>query len=401
VETVILCYNFNIKNNKIIMTNKKNLPSISLYKRIAYSFAGLVIVLIILVSYFSFGEAMIKIEPKKQTHNMEFMINVGNKTEATEQLDNFIAGKVLSEVVEKTKSFPTSGKKKAEADGTFVGKINIHNDSDQEYKLVAKTRLLSESGILFRMSKLATIKVGEITAVDVYPDDKNFTGVLEPTSFTIPGLKVETQKLVYGKTTENLVKGGADYYFLEEKDLATAKQELTEELKQEALSKIKDKIKFREKILNEISQINILEEKSSIKVGDIGTNFDLTLKIEVVTISLDEDKLNDDIKLKIIDKLPPSTDLTDFNPEAINYTVEKYDSAGQILTFKVSYTGDIMINKESNIFDKKNLIGLTKKEAVDFYTSFDDVKSVDIKLSPFWVKRIPNTVDNIELILIK
>lgn len=383
------------------MTNKKNLPSISLYKRIAYSFTGLVIVLILLVSYFSFGEAMIKIEPKKQTHNIEFMINVGNKTEATEQLDNFIAGKVLSEVVEKTKSFPTTGKKKAEADGTFVGKINIHNDSDQEYKLVAKTRLLSESGILFRMSKLTTIKVGEITAVDVYPDDKNFTGILEPTSFTVPGLKAETQKLVYGKTTENLVKGGADYYFLEEKDLATAKEELTEELKQEALSKIKDKIKFREKILNEISQINILEEKTSIKVGDIGTTFDLTLKIEVVTISLDEDKLNDDIKLKIIGKLPPSTDLTDFNPEAISYVVEKYDSAGQILTFKVSYTGDIMINKESNIFDKKNLIGLTKKEAVDFYTSFDDVKSVDIKLSPFWVKRIPNTVDNIELILIK
>jgi hypothetical protein len=383
------------------MSQKIKLPSISLYKRIAVSFLVLTIILIMVISYFSWGKAVIKVEPMQQKRQVEFFIDVGQRSPTTESLANLIPAKILETTIEDTKSFPTTGKKKAESKGNSVGKITVINDSNQSYNFVAKTRFLSADGILFRMLNPAKIPAKGTVEVDVYPDDKKFTGVLNPTTFTIPGLREATQKLVYGSTSKALATGGEDVYYVTDDDVNKAVEILSNQLKMQALSVLRDQLKFRERLFADGTQVEILSQTVKPAINDVAENFDLSLKVKVVGVSLNESELQDEMKIKIREQLPAGTEIMNFDPANVKYTMEKYDVKGQIITFKVFYAGETIITKDNKIFDKENLTGLDEQGVKNYFANFNDIQSVEVDFSPFWVTRVPNLIDRVDIILVK
>ncbi|MFH1187417.1 MAG: hypothetical protein V1688_00985 [bacterium] len=379
----------------------QNLPSITLYKRIAISFLAVAIILVLVIVYFSWGKAAIKIEPARKTNKAEFFIDLGQRSEATEALANLIPAAILETNIEDAKTFPTTGKKSIENKGNFVGTITVHNESGQEYTFVRTTRFLSADGILFRMQNPAKIPANGNADVEVYSDDKKFSGSLGPTKFTIPGLNLEKQKLVYGVTEKPLAKGGTEVYYLTEEDAASARQDLIKQLKTQALSELQNGLKFRSRLFNEATQVEIVDEETTPKMGELAENFEMKLKIKVIALSLDKSELENEMEMKITEQLPAGRELLNFNPDAIEYTMEKYDPNGQIITLKVLYNVESAITKNNKIFDKENLAGLNEGEIKNYFMGFEDVKSADVKFSPFWVRRAPNLTDRIDIILIK
>lgn len=378
------------------------LPSIKIYKRIALIFVTVAAILAIVIAYFSFGQAEVKVELKKRSYQTEFFINVGQKNVTTESVKNFVAGKILTTQVEGSNSFSATGKKTASSQSKIVGKIKVQNSSDQTYNFIAKTRFLSASGILFRMQNPAQIPANGSVEVDVYPDDSKFTGSLEPTTFTIPGLSVEKQKLVSGITEKTLTAAQGDsVYYITADDIKNAEASLTEQLKTKGLAELQDQLKFREKIFEPGTQVKIISEEAKPVVDTVAENFTLNLKVEVMAVSLAEADLVDEVKLKTIEQLPINTEIVNFDPAKLVYTVEKYDETGQVVVFKVNYNGEIIVTKNNAIFETENLMGLTKQEVENYLIGFDDVKSVKVKLWPFWVQRVPNVADKIDLILVK
>lgn len=382
---------------------KQKLPSITLYKRIAISFLVLTIILVLVISYFSWGKVAIKIEPARQVNNIEFFIDLGQRSGATEALSNLVPATILETTIEDVKTFPTTGKKSVEVEGggNIVGKITVHNESGQEYTFVRTTRFLSEEGILFRMQNSAKIPVNGSVDVEVYPDDKEFSGSLGPTKFTIPGLSSEKQKLVYGVTEKSLAKGGTEVYYLTEEDVKSVEQDLIEQLKIQALSELQNQLKFRSRLFDEATQVEVVSEETTPKMGDLAENFEIKLKIKVIALSLDESELSNEMEMKITEQLSAGRELLNFDPEAIKYSLEKYDPNGKIITLKVLYNAESVITKNNKIFDKENLIGLNEDEIKTYFAVFEDIKSLDIKFSPFWVRRVPNVVDKIDIILVK
>lgn len=382
------------------MPNQK-LPSISLYKRIAISFLALSVILVLVITYFSWGKATIKIETAQKTDVVEFFADFGARSDATEALANLIPAEILETTIEDKESFSATGKKSVVKEGNVVGAITVQNETDQEYNFVRRTRFLSADGVLFRMDSPANIPANGSVEVEVYPDDEKFIGVLNPTTFTIPGLNTAKQKLVYGVTDKPLVKGGEEVYFVTEEDVGNAKQELMERLKSQALSELQDTLKFRSRIFKEATQVEVLKEESSPKVGDVADSFDLLLKVKVVALSLDKIDFENEMEVRVREQLISGRELLSFDPEKILYAMEKYDPLGQVITFKISYSAETGITKSNKIFDKSNLIGLEQSEVQDYFIGFEDVKSVDVEFSPFWVKRVPNLVDRIEIVLVK
>lgn len=48
----------------------------------------------------------------------------------------------------------------------------------------------------------------------------------------------------------------------------------------------------------------------------------------------------------------------------------------------------------------KNLIaGLSKKEAISVLINNGNIKEVDIKFSPFWIRTVSGNIDNIEFVI--
>jgi hypothetical protein len=381
--------------------SSSKLPSISLYKRIAVSFLVLTIILIFVISYFSCGKSVIKIETVRQRNTVEFFADFGQRSEATEALANLIPAKILETTIEDKKNFLATGKKSIEKEGNVVGTITVQNNTSQGYNFVRRTRFLSADGLLFRMDSPAAIPANGSVKVEVYPDDEDFTGVLNPTTFTIPGLSSSKQKLVYGVTDKPLVKGGEDVYFVTKEDVENARQEMEGQLKMQALSELQESLKFRARLFNEATQVEIVKEVLEPKVGDVSESFDLSLKAKVVALSLDKIDFENEMEIQIKEQLLAGRELLNFDPEKIVYTLEKYDPQGQIITFKISYNTETGITKNNKIFNKSNLIGLEESEVIDYFMGFEDVKSVKVDFSPFWVKRVPNLIDRIELILVK
>lgn len=382
------------------MANQK-LPSITLYKRIAVGFLGVVIILALVIGYFSLGKVVVKIEPARKVSKIEFFIDLGQRSEATEALASLIPASILETTIEDAKIFPTTGKKVVENEGNTVGKIIVHNESVQDYNFIRTTRFLSADGILFRMQSSAKIPANGTVGVEVYPDDKEFSGSLAPTKFTIPGLSTEKQKLVYGTTDKSLAKGGTEMYYLTEEDVKSAEQGLIGQLKVQALFELQNQLKFRSRLFNEATQVEIVDEETNLKVGDLGENFEMKLKIKVIALSLDESDLANEMEMKITEQLSAGRELLNFDPDAIKYSMEKYDPNGKIITLKVSYNAESVITKNNKIFDKENFLGLTEGEIKNYFVVFDDIKSLDVKFSPFWVKRVPNVIDRVDIILIK
>lgn len=378
----------------------QNIPSITLYKRIAISFLILTIILVAVIIYFSWGKAEIKIEAAQKINKVEFFADFGQRSKATEGLANLMPATILETTIEGGSSSTTTGKKKVERDGNAVGTITVYNKTGQEYNFVRTTRFLSEDGILFRMKNSAKIPANGNADIEVYPDDKKFSGSLNPSAFTIPGLNLEKQKLVYGLSEKPFAASGAEVYYLTDEDIISAKQDLMEQLKTQALSELQNGLKFRSRLFDEATQAEIVSEETTPKAGDLAENFEIKLKIKVIVLSLDKSELENEMEMKITEQLPAGRELLNFDPGAIKYSLEKYDPNGQIITLKVLYNAESAITKNNKIFDKENLVGLNEAEIKNYFAGFDDVKSIEVKLSPFWVRRVPNLTDRIDVVLI-
>ena len=108
----------------------------------------------------------------------------------------------LENVVEKT--FEHAG---TEKDGTATGTVELINVGSVSQALIVRTRLLSESGALFRLIERVTVPAnGSITA-EVRADVEGETGNIPPSSFIIPGLRESLQSVVYAESAEAMSGG--------------------------------------------------------------------------------------------------------------------------------------------------------------------------------------------------
>ena len=53
-----------------------------------------------------------------------------------------------------------------------------------------------------------------------------------------------------------------------------------------------------------------------------------------------------------------------------------------------------------DLLDKRNLAGLSDRGVELYLTSFDEIESAEVVLSPFWVKKVPSLPDHITIEII-
>ncbi len=95
----------------------------------------------------------------------------------------------------------------AEVEGIARGVVTLKNESGTAQNLVARTRLLSESGVLFRLIDRAVIPARGEVRVDVEADQPGPSGDIGPSRFTIPGLSASQQKVMYGVSDAPMTGG--------------------------------------------------------------------------------------------------------------------------------------------------------------------------------------------------
>lgn len=112
-----------------------------------------------------------------------------------------------------TKTFPTTGQGNVDAQNA-QGIITIYNTySEQSQPLVAKTRFLSEDGMLVRLVNAATVpgmKDGEPGTVQalVIADQPGEQGNIDPTRFSVPGFVGSPKENKFYGVSDRIMSGG-------------------------------------------------------------------------------------------------------------------------------------------------------------------------------------------------
>lgn len=366
------------------------------YQNIAILFVLTSLILTGGIFYFNLAKAVVVITPSAEKSNIEFIVDIKEFPFEPKDLGkNEIDGKIFELVKEGSKTFSSTGTKRVESDS--VGKVTIINNYSKDQTLIATTRLLSPDGVLLRTKNDIVVPAGQKLSVEVYPDRPEEFTELEPTTFVIPGLWQGLQDKIYGESYQKLAKGGFAVKIVSLNDLDSAMENLKGELYQQALKEVDDQLSITEKLHTKVVKLEVIESNTEAEAGQEIEEFDYNLKLKIVVVVFDEKKLLNLVGRRIKQELPPNKQLFALDASSLSYNLEKYDLEEKVANLKVEALALSTLTKESELFSKEDLIDMSEQEVKDYFAQFGEIKSIEIKFIPSWLKKMPGSAERIEI----
>lgn len=376
----------------------------------------MIVLLLILVSvggfcYFKLAKATIGIWPKTETVNLTTKLTIDKGVTEPNFVTKVIPGEIFEKEKVITDTFPATGKagKEQKAGGT----IKIYNEySASPQVLIANTRFVSTNGKVFRILNKITIPgftydekrkvVPGTIDVKVLADQAGAEYNIEASTFSIPGFAgSDKYTKFYGKSLQAMTGGLSQKVSqVTKEDLDNAKITLSKKAKQDCESSFLEELNgekatagflFADKAI----QSDVVETFSLAAAGTEGSSFGYQVKAKSKTIIMKKEYIGDFVKQFIVSqasegKVALEKSIT-IKPdmETINF-----DSGKLILSLDIS----AKIYSDPNVSNlKESLRGKTAAESKIFLENFPEIDKNEVKLWPFWVSRIPEDLDKIEL----
>lgn len=380
------------------------LPEFRFFKfslKFLLSFLAILFLLSIVLLSFKFSKAETKIWPKTEELKLSEKLVVDTKIDKVDVKNRVIPGKIFESEEIFSEEFSSTGKILKKAQGT----IRLFNEYKTEDEIwLAGTRFVSSDGKLFKSKDKilvpgAKIEGGKIKAsyVDV-PVEAAEGGAdynIGPSDFSIVAFKGTPRYFkYYGKSFEPM-KGGGEFPKVQKEDLENAEKSLIELAKNKAIEIFKNKIPAGFEIPEKAFSVEVLEKNSTAKEGEEVEKFNFQVKLKIKSIAFSKEDLSNFAKEYTLLNLP--------NQKEIYFPSLKLDPKTEILNFelgKVTVSLDISIKTYSlidEVYLKKGLAGKNLSEAKTFLLNQPEFSKVQINIFPFWSKRIPENINQIEI----
>lgn len=362
---------------------------VSFYKGVAITFLVLTLGLLGMIAFMSAKRAEITVITKAEPVDVSFPVEIG--TAAT----GAIPGMVSSTVITFEQSFTPRTTTTTTSGAGVGGSVTLINDSDSAQPLVATTRLLSPTGILYRLSKNATVPAkGSVTA-DVYADKREAaSNISTPTQFTIPGLSTERQKEVYAKSTGNLLATGERQVgIVTTEDITSATASFTDALKEKAKTLAQTKFAGS----NAVGFVTQVNPTVSAKVGDTVDSFTLSAKTTAILASYKSSDMATAATAMLNRKIVDNNDVLQSASSEPSVTFENFDATKGVLTLRVTQTGTVNLDQNNPKLEKQVFFGKSEEEVRRYVMSLDHVQGVEMKFKPLWNSTVPQVADHVTI----
>lgn len=383
--------------------------------RIKISLFSILAFFLVLVGFFCFfylSKANIEIWPKTDTLSLKTKLTIDKEVKEADFSLKTIPGETFEKEKSITENFPASGKvlKENKAEGS----ITIYNEySTSSQVLVATTRFVSADGKIFRIPVKVTVPGGH------YDKGKLVAGEIEtkviadktgpeynigPTTFSIPGFAgSDKYTKIYAKSSQAMAGGSSqEVAQITKEDLENAKNILSKRAEEECESSFKTDLQTEKtsagfNFLEKAIQTEVAETFTLARVGDASADFNYEVKAKSSTLLFKKEDFNNFARDFISGQIPEGDKIYEasleisYSPETINLKSGKI-----ILSLEVS----AKVYPDINISNLKNdLKGKTVPESTSFLEEQSGIEKVQVKLWPFWVKKVPQDTDKINLIL--
>lgn len=366
-------------------------PPSALYRRIAFSFIGAAVVLLAVVSYYSFARVTVTVTQKREVLSAPLAVDVSKAPSEGE-----IRGAVGSLTLEAADTFSVTGGDGEVAQTQATGRVKITNATNRNQPLVRTTRLLSAEGVLFRIAETVLVPAQGGVEVAIYADQSGPSGEIPPTRFTIPGLWEGIQDQIYAESNEPTCCGTKTVRLLTDEDLKTAAQELEVKLTAEAREKLRATLEITD-LDGEIITSEIVERTSDTEPGVEADRFTVGLTITVTVIFYDNTALIARAESVLAGLVGTEETLVEVDPERMKVIAERHDPEAGTARLAVEAVGLVALRPDSDLFRKERLIGLDRVALETYFNTWDSIESVHIKFRPSWLRRVPRLKDHIEI----
>lgn len=377
---------------------------VGLYRKLVWKFLFATLILAGIVFYFSFSKLTIKINPKGEALNDSLFLKVSalgaSKASATTSPENLtdprtpISGDIKETVSSLEAVYPSSGEEFGAEE--LAGSVKIINNNNKSQALVATTRVLSADNKLFRIKNAVNVPAGGEVSVDIYADKPSPEMAIGPTTFTIPGLWVGLQDKIFARSDKEFTYAKKVKKFIKQTDIENAAKDINDRLISNASNSAGDKNSNWLYTVGDKTKITY-----SAKAGDLADEFSAKVDGDIIGVSFNKEEAVKLIAAKLKLLIPDDKELIGFNPGDVVYTLDSYDAATKSATVKASFSGTMALKADSTVIDRDQLVNLTEAQIANYLKSFPEIKSYELDFSPSFIKRAPNLVDRINIVINK
>lgn len=419
--------------------NAPSFPTISqpsVYRRIAYTFIALTVVIVLAVLWLTSVKAEVLVKVKRDRVRLDGVVEV-----AKEPKTGQIPGRVVQGVFEKVQEFPVLGaagepndpsKTPSPAPAPIVtptpvvnenviakGTVRIINKYSKPQTLVKTTRLLTSDNKLYRIDSQVVIPPGGEVSVGVYADKPGSQFVLtSPQKFTIPGLFIDIQTYIYAESdapfqavpqdsaavtqpvattapTTSTAKPKAGKP-VTQADLDRAEKTLTDTVLNQAMKSLAGEVGSTAN-LEVVYVVKVADRKFMVRPGDVAENFLASIKLDVTAVYYGKEDMQTLVRSRLRERVPAGREFLPFDSGAITYSLESSDLKQEIASIRVSADAAYRLSPASPLLQKSVIAGKSKSEAESLLRAVDGVESVEVKIQPSWIDSVPSLKDRIDL----
>ena len=411
-------------------------PRSYIYRKIAFGFIGLTVILIGAILWLSSVRAQVIVHVKKEPVSVDTVVELA-KTPKSGQ----IFGRVAQGTFENRKEFPipvagadaTSSAPVALVPSTLDtvpvatppsanvavqarGTVKIVNNYAKAQTLIKTTRLLTSDNKLFRIEKTVSVPAGGSVEVAVYADQLGSEFAIGPTKFTIPGLYANLQKLIYAESSVAFTADPTTATPAPTKPTPTAKPVLVPKPKPGALTPTDDQVQAAEEqaltetldraklqLASEVAESASLEGVFFTKVqkqvlpGSTPQSFIVYIQADVTAVYYPKDDMLVLVRSKLRDKIPADREIVPFEGNEVQYQIESVDPKTETATVRVQANAYARLTPTSAALSKDGMVGKSKQEVSAQLSKIDGVDSVEVITSPSWLSKVPSMQERVDL----
>lgn len=424
------------------------------YRRIAYTFFGLTALILVGILWLSSVEAQVDIRVRRTPVRGESVVEITPQPAGATQ----IAGRVLSVPVRKTQEFEVRGVAETVVAGTSTsatvgnlavtttaaapkpaatpsstsnitgyarGQVTIINNYSKSQTLVEKTRLITSDNKLYRIDRRVVVPAGDRVTVTVTADQPGDQYAIGPMKFTIPGLWIDLQKLIFAESSEAFSirsgTGGAitspaptpvpapapspiatstvprgDRKIVTQQNLDEAYESLTQQVVEQAkkllLANMNDA-----RFTGAAYFVNTTAKSATVRPGQTANTFTAQVDVEVIGVFYSADDMQQLIRSRLREKLPEGQEFLPFNEQNFVYVPESVDKEGERARLRVITNAEYRLVPTTPALASSNIAGKSKNDAERYLKEIEGVEAVDITLKPGWIGKIPRLTDRIKM----
>jgi hypothetical protein len=217
-----------------------------------------------------------------------------------------------------------------------------------------------------------------------------------PTEFTIPGLWAGLQDEIYAKSVEGFTYKTPKRIFIQETDIDRAISDLKQKLRDDIEHRFANGYKGYKHVVYSIEEDSVSVEMDK-EAGEESEDFNIAIEAKIDIVAFDNDKIVDIAKKRLVARLPGDKRLSDFNKDNMNYSINNFNFNDKVATVDVNFNGKMVLAENSQIIDRKKILGLNKEQLKDYLNSFDQIESYKINFTPSFIDEAPTLVDRIKV----